>query len=80
MGFQFPSTKKGNHGNLCQTGYYIPCTRKGCVFANVGHVALIFQQSYDIRDRAWLSFQNPEFKILEGVNPEFRNTETQKVS
>ena len=21
-----------------------------------------------------LSFQNPEFKILEGLNPEFRNT------
>ena len=23
-----------------------------------------------------LSFQNPEFKILEGLNPEFRNTES----
>ena len=27
-----------------------------------------------------LSFQNPEFKISEGLNPEFRNTEIQKVS
>ena len=23
-----------------------------------------------------LSFQNPEFKIFEGLNPEFRNTES----
>ena len=30
--------------------------------------------------RVRVSFQNPKFKILEGLNPEFRNTEIQKVS